>query len=216
MSACFCLIKSNACSDPWDLWPSFQISRVMRVHLCVFYGTFCWGAGYQLPLSCLGCSFIICLTLMARENGFLVRRAVDGLARSTWGISIDYLQAWWNESTVNTVYHVSPGVEAGERGNVCVRIEIPTLCQTCCFVELSLGIKLLEYERRPWALLFGQLEGLNVTFVQESMTQTTWQLVDKTRLLKCSSVLICKCSLSSDPQVVQVINQKQAQKLYFY
>ncbi len=73
------LLRHPVCSDPWDLSPSFQITRVMWVHLCVFYGTFCWGAGYQLHLSCQGCSFIICLNLMARENGFLIRRAVDGL-----------------------------------------------------------------------------------------------------------------------------------------
>lgn len=29
------------------------------------------------------------------------------------------LQARWNEFTLNTMYQVSPAVEAGERGNVC-------------------------------------------------------------------------------------------------
>lgn len=175
MSACFCLIKSSALlwtaftssgvlgpMRPFAIFPDLQGNVGAVVH--VFYGTFCWGAGYHLPLSCQGGSFIICLTLKAKENGFLVVcRAVDSLARSTWEISIDYLQARWNESTVNTMYQVSPGVEAGERGNVRVWMGIPALCQTCCFVELSLGIKLLKSERRPWALLFEQLEGLNVT-----------------------------------------------------
>lgn len=47
---------------------------------------------------------------------WIPRRPVDGLARSTWEISIDHPQARWNEFTVNTLYQVSPGGEAG--GNV--------------------------------------------------------------------------------------------------
>lgn len=74
MSACFCLIKSSAL-----LWTAFTSSGVLRpmrpfaifpdlqgnvgAVVRVFYGTFCWGAGYHLPLSCQGGSFIICLTL---------------------------------------------------------------------------------------------------------------------------------------------------------
>ncbi len=185
MSACFCLIKSSA-----SLWIAFTSSGVLGpMRPFVIFpdhqanvGAFVCVLRHFLLRCWVSAAFIMSGVLfyyLSYSNG--TRKWIPHPLRcrrpgSKHMGNLHRLSA----GTVNTMYQVSPGVEAGERGNVCVRIEITDLPNVLLCGAFA-GNKALG----TWALLFGQLEGLNVTFVQdvwESMIQSTWQLVDKTRL----------------------------------
>ncbi len=151
MSACLCLIKSSVLlwiaftsssvlgpMRPFVIFPDHQANVGAFVCVLRHFLLRCWvSAAFIMP----GVLFYY----LSYSNG--TRKWIPHPLRcrrpgSQHMGNLHRLSA----GTVNTMYQVSPGVEAGERGNVCVRIEITALCQTCCFVELSLGIKLLEPE----------------------------------------------------------------------